>query len=202
MSLAYVYMKRAECTEVLAYCLTNPPRAATRNRKQIARPRNSLKAIYISATKPAKDLSKTGMLAITQKPLVLRIILSRVASLELNKAILRALTITVSSNSATAGTVNAGTDTSESQVLIRLAFGLFSVRVVHAARSGPAAERRPATEVVGSLPAIRSYLDVVGIIHAGRVVEGIRGLEEDVVIVVVEGETRIETAAGVLNTGK
>ena len=90
-------------------------------------------------------------------------ILSLVGSYNLHKAILRALTVTVSSNGASALAILAVAKDARCKVVVCLALCLFTIRGVRAAFSGHAAIGGPATEVPNSLPAVRSYLDVVGV---------------------------------------
>lgn len=122
---------------------------------------------------------------------------SLVGSQNRHEAILRALTITVSSNGATTLAVLAVAKGVRGKFVVCLALCLCSIRGVRAACSGRAAKGGAATEVPNSLPAVRSDLDVVGIARAGR--EIVFALEEDIVIVVEEGKATGETATQVLD---
>ena len=111
-------------------------------------------------------------------------ILSPVGSYNLNKAILRALTITVSGNGATALAFLAVSSEIRCEMVACFALCLFTIRGVRAACSGHAAKGGPATEVPNSVPAVRTYLNVVGVPRTGR--EILSALEEDIAIVVEE----------------
>lgn len=121
-------------------------------------------------------------------------ILSLVGSQNRHKAILRALSITVSSNGATTLAFLAVAPEARCKFVLCLALCLCGIRGVCAACSGHAASGGPATEVPNSLPAVRSYLDMVGTACAGS--EIVFALEEDIVIVVEEGKSTGVTATG------
>lgn len=136
----------------------------------------------------------TRLPAIAHRLLFVMGILSTVGSHNLHKAILGALTITVSSNGATTLAFLAVAKNARCKFVACVALCLFTIRSVRAACPGHAAKGGPATEVPNSLPAVRSYLDVVGVPSAGS--EIFSALEEDVVIVVEEGKAFGVTATG------